>query len=123
MWTGVSFFRKVDDCTARPVPAAYWLIVSGFVSPYVSAESEVTEAGPIECIFGPVGVPEDFGLRKENRKWTLSPGPCICLCECSTTELHPRTSLTGSYKTIIFGIQNYMVYSLLSPLGGILAIP
>lgn len=38
---------------------------SGFVSPYVSAESEVTEAGPIECIFGPVGFPEDFGVRKE----------------------------------------------------------
>lgn len=56
----------------------FWLIVSGFVSPYVSAESEVTEAGPIECIFGTVGFPEDFGVRKENRGWTLSPGPCTC---------------------------------------------
>lgn len=125
MWTGVSFlfFRKADDYIARPVPAGLLAYNKWISFSMCFCQVRSYRGRAYWMYFWSSWISWRFWHEEGKQRMDFESRALSMLCKCSTTELHPSASLTGSYKTIIFGIQNYMVYSLLWPLGVVLVIP
>lgn len=118
-----SFFQKSWDYIARPVPAGL-LAYSKWISfSMCFCQVRSYRGRAYWMYFWSSWISWRFWHEEGKQRMDFESRALSMLCKCSTTELHPSASLTGSYKTIIFGIQNYMVYSLLSPLGVVFVIP